>query len=203
MESQHLSSTGRLCCSWMGCSASFLAAMFGVAALLLTGQVIGQTRIAGKVADRVQAVAGSEQVMGAPSAEERADISVPAPQVEEANLAKPPALLSFSVEAAQNGGESSSQSATQSSSQDSPAATTSTKAAAAKTKPPHRELGIALAALGTTALALGVVAFAASRFSICANQHSGGCQEARDAGLILMPAGGAVAVTGFYLQFHR
>lgn len=183
--------------------ALFLTLLFGAAALLFTGQVTGQTRIAGKIADRVQAVTASEQIIAATSVEEPVEISAPAAQGEEAELEKPPTLLSLSMEAAQNGGESSSQSATQSSSQEQPAATTPTKAATAKTRPPHRGLGIALAAVGTTALVLGVVAFTASRLDICANQHSGGCQEARDAGVILMPVGGAVAVTGFYLQFHR
>ncbi len=203
MESQQLSTTRRLCCKEMKRNASFLAASFGAAALLFAGQATGQTRIAGKIADQVKAATASEQIIAAPSAEQRAEISAPAPQAEEAELVKPPALSFLSMEAAQNGGESSSQSATQSSSQDQPAATTSTKAATAKTNPPHRGLGIALAAVGTTALVLGVVAFTASRLDICANEHSGGCEEARDAGLILMPAGGAVAVTGFYLQFHR
>lgn len=203
MESQQLSITRRLCCREMNRSAFFLAAWFGVAALLSTGQVTGQTRIAGKLADQALAATASEQIIAAPSAEQRAEISAPAPQTEEATLVKPSTLLSLSMEAAQNSGESSSQSATQSSSQDQPAATTSTKAASAKTKPPHRGLGIALVAVGTTALVLGVVAYAFGRGDLCANEHSGGCQETRDAGLILMPAGGAVAVTGFYLQFHR
>lgn len=203
MESQQLSTARRLCCKEMNRSASLLAAWFGVAALLFTGQGISQTRIADKVADQEPAVTSAEQIVAAPSAEQRAEISAPSPQVEEASLARPPALLYLSAQAPQNGGESSSQDATPSSSQDASAPKTSTKAAAAKTKPPHHGLGIALATIGTTALVAGVIVYAGSHIDLCSNEHGGGCEEARVAGLVLMPAGGAVAFTGFYLQFHR
>lgn len=60
-----------------------------------------------------------------------------------------------------------------------------------------------LAVLGSVTLAAGAVAYAFGRNDICANEKSGGCPEARDAGLALMPVGGAVAFTGFYFTFHR
>jgi hypothetical protein len=204
MEPQRHSSTRLSCRRDIGRSTSFLAASIGIAAFLFTGQSICQTRIAGRSAGQAQAMTAFEQAMAQLSAEVETEISAPTPQVEEANLAKPPASLSLWMKGrGQASSQSSSLSGIQSSSQDSATAATSTKAAATKTKPPHRELGIALAAVGTTALVVGVVAFAASRFDICANEHSGGCQQARDAGLILMPVGGAVAITGFYFQFHR
>ena len=62
---------------------------------------------------------------------------------------------------------------------------------------------MALAIAGITALAVGVAAYALGNIDICSNEKSGGCNEARDAGLVLMPVGGGVAVTGFYLVFHH
>jgi hypothetical protein len=202
MEFHSVSSAARLNRESAGRGAVLLAAWFGIAALLFTGEGIGQTRIAGKIADQTPPVASFEQVTSTTSGEPLTEISAPSAQAEEASLAKPSALLFLSAEA-QNGGQSSSQSGTQSSSQDASAAAASTKAAAAKIKPPHHGLGIALAALGTTALVLGAVSYSLGHIDICSNEHSGGCGEARDAGLVLMPAGAAVAITGFYLQFHR
>jgi hypothetical protein len=72
-----------------------------------------------------------------------------------------------------------------------------------KTKSPHHGLGVALAIVGSAALAVGVAAYAISGIDICANDKSGGCKETRDAGLVLMPVGGGVAFTGFYLVFHH
>jgi hypothetical protein len=62
---------------------------------------------------------------------------------------------------------------------------------------------VALAIVGSAALAVGVAAYAISGIDICANAKSGGCKETRDAGLVLMPVGGGVAFTGFYLVFHH
>jgi hypothetical protein len=62
---------------------------------------------------------------------------------------------------------------------------------------------VALAVVGTTTLAVGVAAYALGRTDICANEKSGGCVEARDAGLAMMPVGAGVAVTGFYLVFRH
>jgi hypothetical protein len=114
--------------------------------------------------------------------------------VEEAGLVSPAAspFLSLALDGAQS-----------SSSQNLPPTDAPAKPPAAKTKPPHHGLGVALAIVGTATLAVGIAAYALGGIDICANEHSGGCQEARDAGLILMPVGAGVAVTGFYLQFHR
>jgi len=202
MESQHLSSTIRLWRMRAGHSTSLLAVSLGVAALLFTGRINSQTRIAVKAADKPGWRSGAEPTVLSDAAIQ-APVP-PAPQVEEANIAKPPQILSLALQSPQNANQSSSSaSATQTSSLDQPVAATSTKAAASRSKPPHHGLGIALATIGTTALAAGAIVYAGSKIDICSNEHSGGCQEARDAGLVLMPAGGAVAVAGFYLQFHR
>lgn len=206
MELQLLFQVRALSSSRIGRGTRFLATLLGLTAVLFAGQGICQTRIAGKSADQAPAAMASEQTLVssswlASSGEAEEQFSAPSPQIEEADLARPSALFSFY--AAQQSGQSSSQSGTQSSSQDASAATTSSKAAAARSKPPHHGLGIALAAVGTTALVLGAVSYSLGHIDICSNQHGGGCQEARVAGLVLMPAGGAVAITGFYLQFHR
>ncbi len=201
MKLHLLSFARRLSRQSTGRGAAVLASSFGLAAFFATSQAIAQTRIAGNAAAWSYAEAALQRDMTVPSIQ--TEISAPVPTVEEAKLVSPLAIPMLSITRAQDSGQSSPQSATQSSSQDSPAPTTSTKAAAARSKPPHRGLGIALAVVGTTALVAGVVAYSVSRIDICSNEHSGGCQEARDAGLALMPVGGAVAVTGFYLQFHR
>ena len=119
--------------------------------------------------------------------------------LEEANLVNPTADMFLSL--AQENGQSSS-------SQNLPPENSSSTAApahvrAVKTKSPHHGLGVALAIVGSTALAVGVAAYAISGIDICANAKSGGCKETRDAGLVLMPVGGGVAFTGFYLVFHH
>ena len=97
-----------------------------------------------------------------------------------------------------NGSQSSSQDATQ-----APAATSSpAMTSAPKAKPSHHGLGVALAIVGTTAIFAGVVLYEGEQHAWC-NSTSTGCTEARDTGIALMPIGGAVAVTGFYLVFHR
>ena len=90
-----------------------------------------------------------------------------------------------------------------SSSQNLPSGAPPAQSRAVKTKSPHHGLGVALAIVGSATLAVGVAAYALSGIDICANAKSGGCKEARDAGLVLMPVGGGVAFTGFYLVFHH
>jgi hypothetical protein len=121
--------------------------------------------------------------------------SAPVPGLEEASLVSPTSNQFFSL-ALEAGQSSSSQSLP---SQDSAPA----QPRAVKTKSPHHGLGVALAIVGSAALAVGVAAYAISGIDICANDKSGGCKETRDAGLVLMPVGGGVAFTGFYLVFHH
>jgi hypothetical protein len=119
--------------------------------------------------------------------------------LEEANLVNPTADMFLSL-AQENGQSSSSQNLPpENSSSTAPAS----QARPVKTKSPHHGLGVALAIVGSTALAVGVAAYAISGIDICANAKSGGCKETRDAGLVLMPVGGGVAFTGFYLVFHH
>jgi hypothetical protein len=123
----------------------------------------------------------------------------PIPQMEMASLTSPASNQFFSL--AVEGGQSSS-------SQNLPPENSSSTAPPAqprvvKTKSPHHGLGVALAIVGSAALAVGVASYALSGIDVCANDKSGGCKEARDAGLVLMPVGGGVAFTGFYLVFHH
>ena len=118
----------------------------------------------------------------------------PVSSLEEASLVSPTANLFLSL--AQDGGQSSS-------SQNLPSDAPPAQPRAVKTKSPHHGLGVALAIVGSATLAVGVAAYALGGMDICANAKSGGCKEARDAGLVLMPVGGGVAFTGFYLVFHH
>ena len=121
--------------------------------------------------------------------------NAPVTQLEMASLVSPTSNQFFSL-ALEAGRSSSSQNLP---SQDSAPAQPRT----VKTKSPHHGLGVALAIVGSAALAVGVAAYAISGIDICANDKSGGCKETRDAGLVLMPVGGGVAFTGFYLVFHH
>lgn len=142
-----------------------------------------------------QATTGSQGSPDSAAKAEDTDFSAPVPNIiEEATLLRPSSSSLdslFSNMRAQDNGPSSS-----------PASTT--KAKAANTKPSHHGLGVALAITGTVVLALGVVlAAGADSISVCGNEHSGGCQEARTGGYVAIGGGAAIAVTGFYLQFHR
>lgn len=165
-----------------GHSSTVLWLIFGLAAVLFATQAISQTRLA--------------RDTEAPSQGAAAAISAPIPTVEEADLSAPPPIPFSAMEATQAGSQSSS-------SQSSTSIGGPAKPPAVKTKPPHHGLGVALAIVGTATLAVGIAAYALGGIDICANDKSGGCKEARDAGLVLMPVGGGVAITGFYLQFHR
>jgi hypothetical protein len=113
------------------------------------------------------------------------------PNFDEAMLAKETSDAFFSLEAQ----DSSSQSGMTSS-------TTAPAPTAAKTKPPHHGLGVALAIVGTTTLLIGATGFALSDH-FCKNFNAGICQTFHTGGIAMMPVGGAVAATGFYLEFHR
>ncbi|MGA3032141.1 MAG: hypothetical protein ABSD70_02595 [Terracidiphilus sp.] len=166
-----------------------------LAVFLLATQVVAQNPIIPDSVDQAPAATGLPQIAAAPFAPVPTEISAPASEQQEANLSSPQRIPFLALEAGQNTGQSSSQ--------DAPAATTPTKTAATGTKPPHHGLGVALAIVGTTALVAGAVLLAGEKsISVC-NGSSSGCNEARDTGIALMPIGAAVAVTGFYLQFHR
>lgn len=160
--------------------STYLAMIFGVAAALASTQAISQTRL--------------NRDVDAPPLSASAPISAPIPAVEEAELAAPPISLS-ALESIQAASQSSSESSSQSVPPPPPAAI--------KTKPQHHGLGVALAVVGTAAVAVGIAAYTLGGADICSNEKTGGCKEARDAGLVLMPVGGAVAITGFYFTFHR
>jgi hypothetical protein len=170
-------------------SATFKAASLGLIALLVVPQAGAEGRIFGGSGGQDQVEVSAEQVAPKPS--------TPAPAPEEANLASPQGIPFLALEAGQNGGESSSQDAAQN------APVPSGKTPAARTKPPHHALGVTLAIVGTAALVAGAVLFAGEESIGFCNGASKGCNEAKDTGLALMPIGGVVAVTGFYLQFHR
>ncbi len=165
----------------VGRGSTLPALIFSLAAFLFASQAISQTRL--------------NREIEAPLVSATTPISAPIPALEEADLAAPP--ISFSaLEASQAGNQSSSES----SSQSVPAPT---KPTATKPKPQHHGLGVALAVVGTAALVSGVALFAAEQSIGVCNGSSHGCNEAKDAGLVLMPVGAGVAVTGFYFQFHR
>jgi hypothetical protein len=169
--------------------------MFACAALFAASQSAAQSQIARDIGGPARGAANDPPLLNsALAAPAETDISAPVPRLEEASLLSPAASLFFSL--AQDSGQSSS-------SQSSTSIGSPAKPPAAKTKPPHHGLGVALAIVGTATLAVGIAAYALGGIDICANDHSGGCKEARDAGLVLMPVGGGVAITGFYLQFHR
>jgi hypothetical protein len=127
-------------------------------------------------------------------------LGAPVSSLEEASLVSPTSNQFFSL--ALEGGQSSS---TQNlpSGQNLPEAAPPAQPRAVKTKSPHHGLGVALAIVGSASLAVGVAAYTLGGIDICAGEKTGGCKEARDAGLVLMPVGGGVAVTGFYLVFHH
>jgi uncharacterized membrane protein len=174
---------------------SILLASLACAALFAASQSVAQSRIGRDFANPAQdAAPATPQTNTALANPVEAEISAPVPNAEEASSASPAADPFLSL--AQDGGQSSSSQS--SSSTGGPA-----KPPAAKTKPPHHGLGIALAVVGSVALAVGITAYALGGGDFCGNVKYGGCQEARDAGLVLMPVGAGVAITGFYLQFHR
>lgn len=179
--------------------ATLVATALGMAALLATTPAVAQNPFFGGFAGPVQAGTGLEQAVAEPVAEPSmrapSQISAPAPAKEEVNLFRPQRAPFLVLEAEQETGQSSSQGV--------PVATDPPKSTATKTKPPHHALGMTLAVVGTTALVAGVVLLAGEHsISVC-NGASNGCNEARDAGLALIPVGAGVAVTGFYLQFHH
>ncbi len=172
-----------------------VATLFACAALLAASQSAAQTQIARDIGGPARDSANELPLLNsAPAAPAETDISAPVPRLEEASLVSPAANPFFSL-ALDGGQSSSSQSAT---SIGSPA-----KPPAAKTKPPHHGLGVALAIVGTAALVSGVALFATEQSIGVCGPSSHGCSEAKDAGLVLMPVGAGVAITGFYLQFHR
>jgi hypothetical protein len=174
---------------------SILATLFACAALFAANQSAAQSRIGRDIGGSEQDAANANPLVSSASATPaETDISAPVPRLDEAGLVSPVASPFLSL--AQNGGQSSS-------SQSSSSIGGPAKSPAAKTKPPHHGLGVALAIVGSATLAVGIAAYALGGIDICANEQSGGCKEARDAGLVLMPVGAGVAATGFYFTFHH
>jgi hypothetical protein len=172
------------------CGESAIAATLSLAALLMTPQLAAQNRIFGDSVDPVQPEAGLQP---APTSHNRTglrQISAPDPVREDASLVRSQAIPFLALEA---------QDSSQSSSQSGVMNPTPTQTKASRTKPPHRGLGIALAVVGTTTLAVGITLDRLSNTAVC----GAGETECRHLGIALMPVGGAVAVTGFYLTFHR
>jgi len=177
-----------------GRGMQFLTATLSLAALLAASEAQAQT--VSDTRNPPQATTASQPAQLTPSVAAVTEISAPEPAPNEASVAKPAAVPFLSIEATQNNGQSSSQDSNQTSQ-------ATTKTTSAKTKPPHRALGVTLAVIGTTALVAGVVLYAGEKaISVC-NGSSSGCNEAKDTGIALMPIGAGVAVMGFYLQFHR
>jgi hypothetical protein len=197
---------------------SMLATVFACAALFFASQSASQAaaqsrfdrgiadHIADSARDAVSATPTTSTALATPAdtavltSVPEAPVPVPAvpgapvSSLEEASLVSPTANMLLSL--AQENGQSSS-------SQGLPSGAAPAQPRAVKTKSPHHGLGVALAIVGSAALAVGVAAYAISGIDICANAKSGGCKETRDAGLVLMPVGGGVAFTGFYLVFHH
>ena len=166
-----------------------------VAVLLLAAQVDAMNLIVRESADQPEGPAGSPQIALSPSAPAPSDISAPAQQ--EANLSSFPTVPFLALAAGQDASQSSSPSATM---------TTTTQTTTQKKKPAHRGLGIALVVVGTTALVVGAVGYAAftGPGTFCnGGGGSGNCKTANNAALVLMPVGAGVAVAGFYFTFHR
>lgn len=119
-------------------------------------------------------------------------LSAPVPNLEEVSLAKPSSDSLFALPAIQEPSQSSS----------SAMSNTLSTPTTAKTKPPHHGLGVALSDIGIGALVTGVILYAGESH-FCGNSTIKDCTSAKDAGLALMPAGGALMVTGFYFRFHK
>ncbi len=132
----------------------------------------------------------SQRSQGAPAGVPAAELSAPIPNVAEPTADQPFSDSLVSLSALDAG-------------QDNSPGPSTPNAKPAKTKPPHHGLGVALAITGTAALVVGVALLAGSGISLCSNERSGGCQEARTGGYVAIGVGAPVAVLGFYLQFHR
>jgi hypothetical protein len=161
---------------------------------LLTMQLAAQNQIIRGPADQTQLATGSQQIAAAPSAPPLPEISAPLPAQKDANLSSPKGIPFLALAAGQDSSQSSSQNA--------PATVPPTQTTVPRKKAAHHGLGVALAVIGTAALVSGVALYVGEQHAYC-NSSSSGCNEAKDFGLALMPVGAGVAVTGFYLQFHR
>lgn len=176
-------------CSGHGKSA--IAATLTLAALLAASPAAAQNRIFRDSADLIQPEASVQLAALSDNETASKQISAPETGLEDTSLVRPQLIPFLSLEAAQDSGQSSSQTGVMT--------PTSAQTKATKPKPPHRALGIALAVVGTTTLAVGIALDRLSDTAVC----GGGETECRHVGIALMPVGGAVAVTGFYFTFHR
>jgi hypothetical protein len=195
----------------IACAALFVASQFA-------NQAAAQSRFDRGISDHV---ATSTQGAPAPTLQTRAAVatplataadtdnltsvpeapvpSAPVSSFDEASLVSPTANLFLSL--ALDGGQSSSSQNLPP--ENSPSNAPPLQPRAVKTKSPHHGLGVALAVVGTAALVSGIALFATEQSIGFCSPSSHGCSEAKDAGLVLMPVGAGVAITGFYLQFHR
>ncbi len=163
----------------------------GVAVVFTAGQMQAQGPMFRSV-DEAQPAAAAQQAVPAAqaalSAQVGTEISAPVPNGEEANAASSSTIPFAALEASDNGSQSST-------------LTSTSTVAPAKTKPPHRGLGIAMATVGILAAGVGVLGLAA--YSKFCGTSNGPCGEARGIGIAGLAGGGALAAGGFYLQFHR
>jgi hypothetical protein len=183
---------------------SILATALACAGLFVASQAAAQSRFDRNIADHISdlaqdAMSATPQTSGALATPGDTDVltsvpEAPVPSLEEADLVSPASNPFLAL--AQDGGQSSS-------SQNLPSGGAPAKPPTAKTKSPHHGLGVALAIVGTAALVSGIALFATEQSIGFCSPSSHGCSEAKDAGLILMPVGAGIAITGFYLQFHR
>jgi len=164
-------------------------AALGLAVAFTASQNPAQNLRGSDSAAPAQAATNSHTV---PAGTATSDVSAPVPNLQEATVVKPFSDSLFSLAAAQDGQSSSSS-----------ASNVMAAPAAKKPNPPHHALGRALSDIGIGALASGIILFAAESHYCGSNTKPTDCSEARDAGIALMPAGGALMVTGFVLRFHR
>lgn len=167
-------------------------AAFAMAVLFTASQVPAQPMNDRDTTDQTQTTNSQTVTNGqgnhaVPAAENTAtEISAPVPNLEDATPAKPASDSMFAMDAMQDPSSSSSMTQTQK---------------PVKAKAPLHGLGIAMAIVGSVVLVGGIGAFALSEQ--CKNPTSGECGTVHGAGIGMMAAGGGVAATGFYFQFHK
>jgi len=128
----------------------------------------------------------------ATAAQPTTDVEAPTPAMAQPAPPKPTADALFALATAQDGAQSSSLANGE----------TAAPAKPAKIQPPHHTLGRVMSDVGIGLLATGIILYAGESH-YCGSSTISDCSTARNAGLALMPAGGAMMVTGFYLRFHR
>ena len=178
------------------CSRAFaVAATLGLTAHLVPTPAVAQGEFPSS-ANQSREGSTLQQVTSPSDGKNPTPAASPAPAQEKSGSPGSGAIPFHSLEI--KDAQSSSQDGSQASQKTSNSAMTP----APHTRPSHRTLGTALAIAGIAALVAGAALYVGEQHAYC-NGSSTGCSEARDTGIALMPIGGAVAVTGFYLRFHR